>query len=157
MRGYAKFLWWDWYFTCKILFPFIHHNEKLQKCMSFTIETVRRTRIWSTLLPLFMYFGLKQLEMVSLETPRLQLNEMFLFKVINSRVDTNLASRFSAHHPQRFTRLDQTFYLPKPESNIHHNSPIYRIQNHHNIFFNSCCGKKTRTNFNKKEVFCFKV
>lgn len=83
---------------------------------------------------------LKQLRMKSLETRRLELDEMFLYKIIHGKIDTSLASRISPHQPQRLTRqnIHYLFYLPTPASNKQLNSPIHRIQNHHNIYFKSC-------------------
>lgn len=82
---------------------------------------------------------LRQLKMKSLETRRLQLDEMVLFKLIHGKIDTNLSSLISNYQPQRHTRhnVHQDFYLPTPSSNIQINSPIYRIQNHHNVYFKS--------------------
>ena len=67
---------------------------------------------------------LKQLKMHSLETRRLQLDEILLYKIIHGYADSQLSSRISFHDPQRFTRgtVHQTFYLPKPDSNIQLNS-----------------------------------
>lgn len=83
---------------------------------------------------------LKQLKMQSLETRRLQLDEMLLYKIIHEKVDTSLTSRICIHQPQRTTRQQshRTFYLPTPSSNIQLNSPIHRIQNNHDIYFRSC-------------------
>lgn len=83
---------------------------------------------------------LKQLRMKSLETRRLELDEMLLYKIIHGKVDTNLTSRILFHQPQRLTRqnVHHLFYLSTIPSNIQLNSPIYRLQNHHNIYFKSC-------------------
>lgn len=92
---------------------------------------------------------LEQLNMTSLETRRLQMDEMLLFKVIHGRIDTNISHRITLHHPQRTTRLQRfhLFYLPTPTSNIQLNSPIHRIQNHHNIYFKEA--DITNSNFNR--------
>ncbi len=83
---------------------------------------------------------LKQLKMKSLETRRLQFDEMTLYKIIHGKINTELSPRISIHHPQRNTRQNahHVFYLPTPSSNIQLNSPIYRIQHHHNVYFKSC-------------------
>lgn len=100
---------------------------------------------------------LRQLNMTSLESRRLQLDEYLLFKIINGRLDTKLSSRLSYHHPQRSTRLNsedqhQLFYLPKASSNIQRNSPLFRIQEHHNQYFSSIDITNTASyNFKKKK------
>ncbi|KAG4074271.1 hypothetical protein HA402_008680 [Bradysia odoriphaga] len=82
---------------------------------------------------------LKRLKMKTLETRRLEMDELVLYKLIHNKMVTNLSSRFSIHQPQRFTRqnLHHLFYLSTPSSNVQLNSPIYRLQNHHNIYFKS--------------------
>lgn len=83
---------------------------------------------------------LEKLKMQSLETRRLQLDEMLLFKIIHGKIDTNLESRISYYQPQRSTRnqFNRTFYLPTQTSNIQRNTPIHRIQNNHDVYFASC-------------------
>lgn len=80
---------------------------------------------------------LKYLKMKSLETRRLELDEMVLYKIIHERIVTSLSSRITAHVPQRSTRQSDhyLFYLPTPSSNIQLNSPVHRMQNHHNVYF----------------------
>lgn len=92
---------------------------------------------------------LRQLKMKSLETRRLELDEMALFKIIHGRIDTNLSSRVSIHQPIRHTRqnVHHLFYLSTPASNIQLNTPIYRMQNHHNEYFKS--GDILRSTYNQ--------
>ena len=82
---------------------------------------------------------LQRLKMKTLETRRLEMDELVLYKLIHNKIVTNLSSRISIHQPQRCTRQTRhhLFYLSTPSSNVQLNSSIYRLQNHHNIYFKS--------------------
>lgn len=80
---------------------------------------------------------LKQLHMHSLETRRLQMDEMMLYNIFNGKLRTTLSSLFIFHQPQRFTRDPPKFYLPAPGANYVTHAPVYRIKHHHNTIFSS--------------------
>lgn len=80
---------------------------------------------------------LKQLHMHSLETRRLQLDEMLLYNIINGKLKTALSSQISFHQPRRFTRNPPKFYLPTPSANYVAHEPVYRIQHNHDAIFSS--------------------
>lgn len=80
---------------------------------------------------------LKQLNLQSLESRRLLADEKLLYNIIHHRIDSSLSSQITFNTPVRFTRHQNTFALPTPSSNIISNSPLYRIQHHHNIYFNN--------------------
>lgn len=80
---------------------------------------------------------LKQLQMHSLETRRLQMDEMLLYNIINGRLKTNLASQITLHRPRRFTRNPPRFYLPTPTANYMTHAPMYRMMHHHNTIFSA--------------------
>lgn len=78
---------------------------------------------------------LKALKLHSLETRRLESDELMLYKLIHKRVDSTLSQRIAFHQPSRATRQNSLFYLPNVTTNIQLNSPIHRIQRNHMQFF----------------------
>lgn len=80
---------------------------------------------------------LKFMKMHSLESRRLENDEITLYKIMHNIVDTSLIHSLSYHNqirPNRFQR-QRVFYLPAISSNIEDNEPMHRIQrNHDNIF-----------------------
>lgn len=78
---------------------------------------------------------LRELKMHSLETRRLQLDEILLHGIVNGRINTTLSSHIQFNQPSRFTRFPPTFYLPTVKSNYASNAPLYRILNNHNTIF----------------------
>jgi ribonucleases P/MRP protein subunit RPP40 len=57
------------------------------------------------------YQRLKHLKLRSLETRRLENDEIMLYKLIHNHVDSALSQRISFHQPTRTTRQDSIFYL----------------------------------------------
>lgn len=81
---------------------------------------------------------LRQLNLQSLETRRLQFDELLLYKIVHGKIDSTLGSELNFNHPTRVTRNQPTFYLSfNKKSNIQRNSPMYRLQNNHNKYFSS--------------------
>lgn len=82
---------------------------------------------------------LKFLKLHSLQHRRLENDELVLFKIIHHHIDTSLVYKLSFHHYNRFNRHTKSrlFYLPNISTNIEENSPIYRIQNHHDDHFSN--------------------
>lgn len=80
---------------------------------------------------------LKQLHMHSLETRRLQIDEMLLYNIVKGRLNTSLSSLITLHQPVRVTKNPPTFYLPTPTANYVIHAPLYRIKHHHDTIFSS--------------------
>lgn len=81
---------------------------------------------------------LKQLKMQSLETRRLQFDEFLLHKLVHGNIDSILGNELNFNNPTRTTRNQLPFYLPfNKKTNIERNSPIYRLQAHHNEYYSS--------------------
>lgn len=80
---------------------------------------------------------LKQLHMVSLETRRLQSDEILLHKIIHGYVNTSINSLIRFNLPHRVTRNPPTFYLPTTSTNYAANAPIHRMLDNHNKIFSS--------------------
>jgi len=81
---------------------------------------------------------LRQLKMQSLESRRLQLDEITLYKIIHGRIDTNLISRIKYHTPEFTTRQNRTFHLPvMSATSVQGNSPMVRLQRNHDIYFSA--------------------
>jgi len=81
------------------------------------------------------YQRLKHLKLRSLETRRLENDEIMLYKLIHNHVDSTLGQKISFYQPTRFTRQDSIFYLPNMVTNYQENSPLYRVQRNHDLFF----------------------
>lgn len=77
-----------------------------------------------------------RLELHSLENRRLLMDEMTLYKIFNGLLDTQLTTQMNTSQPIRYTRLQQTFYLPAVTTNIQYFSPILRMKRQHNETFN---------------------
>ena len=75
--------------------------------------------------------------MLSLETRRLQFDEILLHKIVHGHVNTSLNSHIRFNVPQRVTRNPHTFYLPLASTNYAANAPMYRLMNNHNKQFSS--------------------
>lgn len=105
---------------------------------------------------------LKRLKMHSLESRRIENDEIMLFKIIHKYIDSrSLYQRLSFHRPTRFTRRNQlnqqrhpkqTFYLPKMSTNYEANAPINRIQLNHDKYFSSVNVLEKRMPFVKKRI-----
>lgn len=80
---------------------------------------------------------LRQLRMLSLETRRIQMDEILLHNIIHGKMKTALSSKVTFHQPTRFTRNQPKFYLPTPGANYMANEPIYRIKHHHDTIFSA--------------------
>lgn len=80
---------------------------------------------------------LKQLHMLSLETRRLQIDEMLLYKLFHCRVQSTISSLITLYQPQRFTKNPPKFYLSRPATNYIAHAPVYRIKDRHNTIFSS--------------------
>lgn len=80
---------------------------------------------------------LKNLGMLSLESRRIQLDEILLLKIISGQVNTTMRSEIQFHIPQRFTRNPPTFYQHTPATNYAQNAPIYRLLSNHDKYFSS--------------------
>lgn len=80
---------------------------------------------------------LKELRMHSLETRRLQMDEMLLYNIMTGKLKTTLSSQITFHQPVRFTRQPPNFYLPTRTTNYGTNEPLYRIKQHHDAIFSS--------------------
>lgn len=78
---------------------------------------------------------LKYLKLQSLETRRLNGDEIMLHKLIHGRVDSTLSQRLRYNHPVRATRRVDVFYLPRIITNYQGNAPIYRLQRNHDTLF----------------------
>ena len=75
------------------------------------------------------------LKLHSLETRRLENDEITLFKLIHNYIDSQLCHKLSFDRRNTSTRSSNLFYLPKFGTNIERNSPLYRLQEHHDKFF----------------------
>lgn len=82
------------------------------------------------------HLRLKHLNLHSLETRRLESDEIMLYKLIHNHVDSSLCQRIYFQQSSRVTRQDSIFYLPKMDTNYQDNSPIYRVQRNHDVYFN---------------------
>lgn len=78
---------------------------------------------------------LKHLKMHSLESRRLENDEIMLYKIVHNLVDTPLCQKLSFHNPTRQTRRKSTFCLPMMTTNYQRNAPLNRIQLNHDIYF----------------------
>lgn len=78
---------------------------------------------------------LNHLKLHSLETRRLENDEIMLYKLIHNHVDSSLSRQISFHQPSRITRHGTTFYLPKMVTNYQENAPVYRAQRNHDRYF----------------------
>lgn len=80
---------------------------------------------------------LKNLHMHSLESRRMENDEIMLFKLMHGHVDSSLQRNLVYHQPLRTTRQKDTFYLPTMSTNYQHNSPLFRIQRNHDAYFST--------------------
>lgn len=78
---------------------------------------------------------LRSLKLHSLETRRLENDEIMLFKLVQNKVDSSLCRKVAFHQPIRTTRQNPTFYLPTMVTNYQLNAPIYRLQRNHDLYF----------------------
>lgn len=93
---------------------------------------------------------LQTLKMHSLESRRLENDEITLFKIIHNYIDSrSLKQSLCFHQPSRDTRRNQVtssdsrrsehqnqiFYLPKMSTNYQANAPMNRIQKNHDVYF----------------------
>lgn len=71
---------------------------------------------------------LNELNMTSLETRRIQLDEMMLFSIIHQRTETTMISDIHFNNSSRFARNQPLFYLPTKynvnNTNMQRNSPM---------------------------------
>lgn len=77
------------------------------------------------------------MKMHSLESRRLENDEITLYKIIHNIIDTSLSHSLSFHTQVRPCRQQhqQVFYLPTVSSNIEDNEPIHRMQRNHDMLF----------------------
>ena len=78
---------------------------------------------------------LQNLKLQSLETRRLNSDEIMLHKLIHNRVDSTLGQRLSFRQQVRTTRHNTVFYLPRMVTNYQMNAPVHRLQRNHDLFF----------------------
>lgn len=78
---------------------------------------------------------LLKLNLRSLESRRLENDEVTLYKLVHNHIDTTLRDKISYHQPARATRRNPVFYLPRMCTNYQENSPIYRVQKNHDVYF----------------------
>lgn len=78
---------------------------------------------------------LRHLKLHSLETRRLENDEIMLFKLVHNNVDSSLRDKITFRQPTRSTRLNSAFYLPTMITNYQMNAPIYRLQRNHDQYF----------------------
>lgn len=93
---------------------------------------------------------LQHLNLHSLETRRLESDEIMLFKIIHKHVDSSLRHKIAFHHPTRSTRQASIFYLPTMTTNYQENAPIYRLQRNHDLCFRNL--NIVNTNFGEESV-----
>lgn len=77
------------------------------------------------------------LKLHSLESRRLQRDEIVLYKVIHGHIDVRLHEYIHFRNANRFTKSNDTFYVPNWSSNVEINSPMLRSQKHHDLYFKS--------------------
>lgn len=92
------------------------------------------------------------LKLHSLETRRLEKDEINLFKLIHQRIDSQLYRQLTYDHRTKSTRQNNLFYLPTHKTNIQRNSPIYRLQEHHDTYFSRLNIMDNRLSLFKKLV-----
>lgn len=80
---------------------------------------------------------LKKLKLHTLESRRIESDEIFLYKLVHNIVDSSLKNGLNFHQPQRETRQELIFYLPKMSTNYQLNSPIFRLQRNHDTYFSN--------------------
>lgn len=73
----------------------------------------------------------------SLEHRRIILDELMLFKIINSIVDCSIITSINFYIPAYPTRNNQLFLPPQARTNIGFSSPVSRMQISHNNYFGS--------------------
>lgn len=98
---------------------------------------------------------LKRLKLHSLESRRLENDEIILFKIMHRFIDsTSLHQRLNFYQPTRPTRWnkDQVFYMPKMSTNYEANAPINRIQSNHDEYFSAIDIFCDKLNKFKKDV-----
>lgn len=78
---------------------------------------------------------LQRLDMQSLFTRRLYFDELFLYKVVSGKLNTNLNQSLNIHVPVRTTRFAPIFYIPSVASNIEYFSLALRLKRQHNDYF----------------------
>ena len=95
---------------------------------------------------------LQNLKKHSLESRRLENDEITLFRIMHNYIDSrSLTQKLSYQQPARFTRRNQytpnseqvneyrnqIFYLPKMSTNYEENAPMNRIQKNHDKYFST--------------------
>lgn len=82
-----------------------------------------------------MYSRLKYFQMHSLESRRIENDEITLYKIMHNIIDTSLINSLSYHNQIRPIRQphQQVYYLPTVSSNIEVNVPMHRIQKNHDF------------------------
>ena len=78
---------------------------------------------------------LSDLKLHSLESRRLEKDEVVLFKLVHNHIDSQLCHQLSFDNRNRSIRQSRVFYLPHFKTNIQRNCPLMRLQEHHDIFF----------------------
>lgn len=78
------------------------------------------------------------MEILSVEERRELTNEIVLFKIYSSRLNTELTHELGINRPMRFTRYGNgTFYLPSVTTNVEYNAPLLRMQRKHDEKFSN--------------------
>lgn len=95
---------------------------------------------------------LKRMKLHTLESRRMENDEIFLYKLIHNLVDSSLKHGLTFHQPQRETRQESNFYLPTMSTNYQHNSPIFRLQSNHDTYFSNISLHEDKVMVFKKEI-----
>lgn len=80
---------------------------------------------------------LNTLNLHSLANRRLLADELFLYKTISGKINTDLSSHLVPHIPSRFTRNSPFFYVRAVNTNVEMFSLILRLKTQHNEYFDS--------------------
>lgn len=78
---------------------------------------------------------LNAMKLMSLANRRLLMDELFLYKLINRKIESTLIDSLNFHVPSRDTRTRNTFYIPFVSSNLEFFSLSLRLQRQHNDNF----------------------
>lgn len=123
-------------YACQIWNPFYdiycHRIEGLQR--KFTRFLAFRTIPFTE--KLSYRVRLEKLNIVSLESRRLLLDEFLLFKIVNSLLDTNILNKLNFYASAYRTRYNKLFLPASSRTNVGLASPLNRIQANHNEYFN---------------------
>lgn len=113
---------------------YVDRIEKIQR--KFTRFLFFKYKLSSVKLPYRV--RLKQLELLPLVARREYLDELTLFKIINSIIDTQLLANLNFNVSSHNARNRNLFSVPKSRTNIGLNSTMRRMQRNHDNVFYSC-------------------